>query len=254
MDATSWEADLVAALSGRSASANWENRSALNSKTNDRRSLRHGLTRQSFPDFGLYVYRSSRLYLAIRCGGRGWITYCGHAHEDQLAIEMSFDGIDVIRDPGTFLYTPDPGMRNQYRSRNAHFVPHSTQSATRSRQLTDLFALPQPTPAECRKFDDHGFEGRLIEDDVRRGIEFFDDCVRIVDEDLGTGRTREYLFLADGVPASPKAGLPMPHSPGYGWQCRDAGDLGQVDVATVGEAGLTRHSRRRPHESPSVFK
>lgn len=88
-----------------------------------RGSLREGLQLYAFPDFGIYLFRSPRLYLLVRCGrqkaGQRW----GHAHNDQLHIELWVDGRDIIRDPGTYLYEAAPEIRNRYRSIHAHFTP-----------------------------------------------------------------------------------------------------------------------------------
>lgn len=76
-----------------------------------------------YPDFGLYIYRSKRFYLSIHCYRGGNDGKSGHAHNDQLSIELNVDGADWITDPGTYLYTPLPERRNEYRSGKAHFIP-----------------------------------------------------------------------------------------------------------------------------------
>ena len=81
------------------------------------------LTVLSYPDFGLYVWRSDRFFLSMRCGHIGQNGNGGHAHNDQLAIELNIDGEDWIADPGTYLYTPSPKDRNVYRSVLAHSAP-----------------------------------------------------------------------------------------------------------------------------------
>lgn len=83
-------------------------------------SLLDGLTLTQFADFGLYVYRSPRLYLAVRCGHIGQNGNGGHAHNDALSIELAIDGVPVIVDPGTYLYTPLPDVRNGFRSTEMH--------------------------------------------------------------------------------------------------------------------------------------
>lgn len=82
--------------------------------------LRKGLKLYAYSDFGLYIYHSERLYLAIRCGSIGQNGKGGHAHNDQLSIELNVNGKDLIVDPGTYLYTPLPKRRNQFRSVKAH--------------------------------------------------------------------------------------------------------------------------------------
>jgi hypothetical protein len=80
----------------------------------------NGLTLHGYPDFGLYVYRSERLYLAMRCGGLAGRASYGHFHNDQLSFELCADGIPLIVDPGTYVYTPLPEERNRFRSTGMH--------------------------------------------------------------------------------------------------------------------------------------
>jgi len=47
--------------------------------------------------------------------GRG-----GHAHNDKLSFELCVDGEDVIVDPGTYVYTADPYLRNLFRGTEYH--------------------------------------------------------------------------------------------------------------------------------------
>ncbi len=82
--------------------------------------LRKGLRVAAYPDFGLFVYKSPRVYLAIRCG-RGDVNQIGnHAHNDILSFELAFDGNVLVTDPGTYVYTPLPNMRNRFRSTSMH--------------------------------------------------------------------------------------------------------------------------------------
>ena len=46
----------------------------------------------------------------------------GHAHNDQLSLTLRIDGEDIIVDPGTYLYTPLPERRNEFRATAAHFT------------------------------------------------------------------------------------------------------------------------------------
>lgn len=77
-----------------------------------------------FPDFGLVVYRSPNLFLAIRCPSRSTRhPRAGHMHADELSIELAIGGAPVIRDPGTGSYTSDIARRNAFRGRLTHFTP-----------------------------------------------------------------------------------------------------------------------------------
>jgi len=129
---------------------------------NDAMSLTDNLRTYAYPDFGLYLYRSPLFYLAIRCGSIGQNGNGGHAHNDQLGIELTLDGKDLIRDPGTYVYTCLPDRRNQFRSTLAHFVPqwHGQEQNSFSTEQEGLFCLKGKKPGECLYFDSDGFVGR----------------------------------------------------------------------------------------------
>ncbi|HYW06165.1 MAG TPA: heparinase II/III family protein, partial [Longimicrobium sp.] len=141
----------------------------------------------AFAEFGVYVYRSERLWMAIRCGGRGTIALAGHAHEDQLAIELSIDGVDVIADPGTYLYTALPEARERYRSATAHAVPHTEPELRVARRGATLFELHDRVVARCVGWDRGGFAGEMEADGVRvrREIRVSDDTLIITDHAWG---------------------------------------------------------------------
>ena len=48
------------------------------------------------------------------------ITYSGHIHNDKLSVEVMIDGNYITRDPGTYVYTADPKIRDKFRSTRAH--------------------------------------------------------------------------------------------------------------------------------------
>ncbi len=93
----------------------------------------------SFPNFGLYVWRGSKIFMAIRCGPIGQNGYGGHSHNDQLSMELWIDDMPIFLDPGSYVYTPNPEMRNRYRSAKAHFCPQINSEPS---ELGDnLFAI-----------------------------------------------------------------------------------------------------------------
>ncbi|MCH8006322.1 MAG: heparinase II/III family protein, partial [Planctomycetes bacterium] len=58
--------------------------------------LLENMSCHAYEDFGLYIWRSERFYLAVRCGPVGQNGLGGHAHNDQLAIELSVENRDWI--------------------------------------------------------------------------------------------------------------------------------------------------------------
>jgi hypothetical protein len=73
-----------------------------------------------FPESGIYLFKNIGFYLLISACPNGQNGNGGHAHNDKLSFELVINGESVFLDPGTFLYTPDPEMRNLFRSVNAH--------------------------------------------------------------------------------------------------------------------------------------
>lgn len=168
----------------------------------------------AYPDFGLYLYRSKRLYLAIRCGPIGQDGIGGHAHNDQLSIELNVDGVDWISDPGTYLYTPLPERRNEYRSVKAHFAP---QVEGREPGRLDLgrFRLGDDAKAECSYFGREGFIGmhQGYGDTIYRIVRVMEYGVRVIDyikQSISRGNNNAKAGLYIGKLQPPTL------SPGYG--------------------------------------
>ncbi|MDD2899055.1 MAG: alginate lyase family protein [Desulfuromonadaceae bacterium] len=109
----------------------------------------------AYPDFGLYILRSQRIYLAIRCGSIGQQGIGGHAHNDQLSFELHVDGVPLIIDPGTYLYTPNPAKRNLFRSTEQHntvFLPGVEQHHWKDGQR-GIFCMKDKAAAVCETWD-----------------------------------------------------------------------------------------------------
>ncbi len=75
----------------------------------------------SYPNFGMLVYKYEQFYLAISTISNkkmhhGW----GHVHNDKLSFELQVNGIDLVKDPGTYSYSANLEERNEFRSTKAH--------------------------------------------------------------------------------------------------------------------------------------
>jgi hypothetical protein len=116
----------------------------------------------AYPEFGIYIYRMPRFFLALRCGAIGQNGRGGHAHNDQLSAELYMNGKEVVRDPGSYLYTPLPERRNQFRATTAHFTPQvgGKEQNPWPPGGKGLFRLEDRARAECLYFAADGFVGR----------------------------------------------------------------------------------------------
>jgi hypothetical protein len=167
--------------------------------------LLHNLEWHGFAGMGCYVFQSSRLFLAIRCGEIGVRGLGAHDHCDQLGVELVMEGRNVVRDPGSFVYTANPDLRNSYRSVKAHHAPRHGDSEPANLKR-GVFDLRDAAPGQCLYFGSHGFAGRHrgYGFDVYRLIELLDD--RIIIRDISP----------DGHAMSDPMPDPIDFSPGYG--------------------------------------
>ncbi|MCB9438293.1 MAG: alginate lyase family protein [Anaerolineales bacterium] len=168
-------------------------------------SLLNGLTLAAYSDFGVYLFRSQRLHLAIRCGSIGQNGNGGHAHNDQLSLELNIDGQDWITDSGTYVYTSLPHRRNEYRSAKAHFVP--VLAGEPSRFEWGLFTLRGDPSAQCLHFADTRFVGMFMfkGQPVYRVVTVADYAIII--NDYGTKGTASQLPIYAPLPISTKYGF-----------------------------------------------
>lgn len=100
------------------------------SELNHKKSTMHNLKSSiqnlkllAYPDSDIYVFKADVFYLAVCATPLGQKENGGHTHNDKLSYELWIDGKDIVKDPGTYLYTPLPHRRNEFRSVKAHNVP-----------------------------------------------------------------------------------------------------------------------------------
>lgn len=141
-----------------------------------------GLSIAVFPEFGLYILRGPRLFLSLRCAGHARTDApSGHTHDDNLAIELQIDGRDVIMDPGSYVYTPFPAIRERYRGAGAHLVPRAVDRQAAVPE--GLFGLRHLARATCLHVSRQGLAGRLDGPDWQawRVVELLPNALRITD-------------------------------------------------------------------------
>jgi hypothetical protein len=187
----------------------------------------------AYPDFGLFIWRNSRSFISVRCGPIGQNGNGGHAHNDQLAIEIEIDGVAWARDPGTYIYRPDFAARNQYRSALAHFVPRHGRAEPAD--LIAHFRLEDRAQAQPIRFGPEGFLG------MHQGFGFAIfrcvtiGCSSIVIDDCIAGSK---------ITASTAMVTHVIHSP------QELSELWQLRLAFSPGYGLRFAERERPSAAP----
>jgi hypothetical protein len=148
-------------------------------------SLLKNIAHSYFPDFGMLTYRSDSLYLNVTFGNNkkshhSW----GHQHNDKLSVEINVNGKDIVFDPGTYIYTPLPTKRNNFRSSKQHNsidLGFEQNNFTLGRQ--GLFNLKKETTVHVISLTDKSVVLSAKYQDVQhiRKIEITDQGIQISD-------------------------------------------------------------------------
>jgi hypothetical protein len=109
--------------------------------TNSEKTLKH------YPDFGLSIIKNKNWHITFRNPTFSPKQPSGHFHNDELSITLSFDGIPVLVDPGSYLYTANTKWRNFFRSAENHNTFYLSQNNESLENLdsTGLFELNKTT-------------------------------------------------------------------------------------------------------------
>jgi hypothetical protein len=167
--------------------------------------MHQDLVLRAYPDFGLYIYASPRLFLAVRAWGGRLPLGAAHIHGDQLAVELNVDGIDLLADPGTYVYTPLPAKRLAYRHAAAHGAIMADEGLDHDRGR--IFHFPLPAPVSIVEFNERTFSAycRSRKGVLRRTLRLEQDKVVILDA---------------GIEPPAKGNAAIGFSPGYGMICK----------------------------------
>ncbi len=72
------------------------------------------------PESGLCQLRSSDLVVNFFANQVGTAGLGNHKHNDLLSLTLAYKGAPILVDPGTFVYSVDENLRNQFRSTRSH--------------------------------------------------------------------------------------------------------------------------------------
>lgn len=120
------------------------------------------LTRDSLKEYkngGFYVIENSNIKCLIRCGDLSFHGKGTHSHNDQLSFTLNIKDVDTIIDPGTFVYTSNPKLRNKYRSTSMHNTVQ-IENYEQNTITNKLFDLKEETFGQCIKFSGKEFHGK----------------------------------------------------------------------------------------------
>ena len=141
------------------------------------------LTKVNYPNFGLAILRNENVFLSIMYGDIGQDGNGGHAHNDKLSIELIIDKHHVLMDKGSYLYTPIPEKRNQYRSAISHNIPVQVMELEQD-YLKTLFSTEKRCYCELLEFSNSNIKAIMKKNDlvIIREIKLNEEKIKIVDK------------------------------------------------------------------------
>jgi hypothetical protein len=105
-----------------------------------------------FGNAGWAACREGDWECVVSCGPNGQGGNGGHGHNDKLAVSISFDGIPLVVDPGTYVYSADVAARNLYRSTSYHSTPQLVGQEQNALPRS-LFSLPDRSRAHVVRLE-----------------------------------------------------------------------------------------------------
>ena len=113
----------------------------------------------AFRDGGVFVLRGDRDHVFVDCGPIGLAGRGGHGHNDCLSFEATLDGIRLVRDSGSYVYTASPESRNQFRSTAFHSTPRVDGEEQNRIDPGLLWTMTEDALPEVRAWTPDHFEG-----------------------------------------------------------------------------------------------
>lgn len=157
------------------------------------KSLTENIKLKIYADFGVHIFRSDRLFLAVFAGQNGQNGLGGHAHNDKLSFELNIDNENLTLDPGTYLYTPLPEKRNKFRSTKMHncpYIPNFEQNNWVSGK-NGLFCMHNDSMCNLLSHRENQLILQLKYKDIIQVREFIIESDHIIIKDYST---KEFIF------------------------------------------------------------
>ncbi len=111
-------------------------------------------TAHLFPHAGIAVSRTGGTYLLVTNSRVGTNGFGNHKHNDLLSFEFHADGVPLIVDPGSYVYTSDPDARNLFRTTGYHNTLRIDGVEQNDVRLDYLFRMFETSTVEHLAFED----------------------------------------------------------------------------------------------------
>jgi len=108
-----------------------------------------------YKHFGLTIIKTNNWHITFRHPTFNKTQPSGHFHQNELSVTLSIDGIPILVDPGTYLYTASKFWRNFFRNKENHNVFYASSHKESLEQ--GLFQLSKDIQQNTEKIQEqHG--------------------------------------------------------------------------------------------------
>lgn len=128
----------------------------------------------AFPEGGAYIMCCGRHHVFIDCGPIGLAGRGGHGHNDVLSFEAWLDGVPLVVDRGSYVYTASFEKRNEFRSTASHNTPCIDGEEINRFDPNNLWEMQNDTLAKCETWASSDGEDVFVgrhQGYIRLGIE-----------------------------------------------------------------------------------
>ena len=125
-------------------------------------------TEKHFSQFGLSLIKTKKWHVSLRHHVYHKQQPSGHFHNDMGSVTVAFNGVPIIVDPGSYVYTPSAVWRNRFRSIAAHSTFFIKNEEPVAFSPASLFLLSIPKRAASTPFiSEHSLFGPTARREVR---------------------------------------------------------------------------------------
>lgn len=150
-------------------------------RTEKTESLAKNLEIYYYKEFGILVAKGRRTFICMVIDTAENTKLLGHTHNDKLSVEVLVDGAYITRDPGGYIYTAFPLIRDKFRSVKAHNTIHVT--GYEQNLFAGTFGMKKCAKAQLLYAGENGMIGKVRYAEIEhvRRIEVLPHKIVVVD-------------------------------------------------------------------------
>ncbi|PLX16136.1 MAG: hypothetical protein C0601_10960 [Candidatus Muiribacterium halophilum] len=149
------------------------------------KNLKYKLKNYFYPESGIILFKSDELYLCFYSTPVGQNGNGGHSHNDKGSVELVINNCEILKDPGSYIYTADPKRRNLYRSTPSHncISVDNIEQNNLENSVEKIFKLKETYKSEILEFNDTTATMLITYKNIKnlRTVKIYNNKIHIID-------------------------------------------------------------------------